>query len=84
MVVGSGPKVDPAPSDAVCLTRNRLTICIDPPPPPTGGFAPGHQLDLLTAQVKVPGQTTLDQIEIGLSGTGVEALQIFDSMRPNA
>jgi hypothetical protein len=82
MVLGSGPLVATAPADASCLSRNGLRICIDPPPPPRGGFAPGHELDLLTAQVRVPDQATVDQVEIGLTGTGVTPLQIFDSLEP--
>jgi hypothetical protein len=82
MVLDSGPLVPHAPADATCLRRNRLRICIDPPPPPVGGFAPGHEVNLLTAQVTVPQQATVDQIEIGLTGTGVTPLEIFDSMRP--
>jgi hypothetical protein len=74
--------VSAAPAGATCLTRNRLRICVDPPPPPSGGFATGHELNLLTAQIRVPGQADLDQIEIGLTGTGVTPLEIFDSMRP--
>jgi hypothetical protein len=47
-----------------------------------GGFAAGHEVNLLTAQVTVPNHVTVDQIEIGLTGTGVTPLEIFDSMRP--
>ncbi len=84
MVVGSGPVIQPAPSDANCITRNTLRICIDPPPPPIGGIVPGHELSLLTAQVSVPAQRTVDQIEIGLTGTGIQPLQIFDSINRSA
>jgi hypothetical protein len=83
-VLGSGPLVGTTPRDASCLTRNSLRICIDPPPSPVGGFVPGHQLNLLTAQIHVPGKVSTDQIEIGLVGTGLTALRIFDSMRPAA
>jgi hypothetical protein len=55
---------------------------VDPPPPPGGGLDPGHELNLLTAQLRVPGQTAIDQIEIGLTGTGITPLEIFDSMKP--
>jgi hypothetical protein len=82
MVVGSGPSVAHAPADATCLRHNDLRICIDPPPLPVGGFAAGHEVNLLTAQVTVPNHVTVDQIEIGLTGTGVTPLEIFDSMRP--
>lgn len=82
MVVGSGPKIPAVAAGARCFDRNGLRICIDPPPNPTGGYEPGHELNILTAQVSVPGQTNLDQIEIGLSGDGTQALNIFDSLRP--
>jgi hypothetical protein len=83
MVLGSGPQVQRAPADATCLTRHGLRICIDPPPPPNGGYSFGHELDLLTAQVKVPGQADIDQIEIGLTGNGMTPLEIFDSLKPH-
>ena len=82
MVLFAGPKVPAAPADAKCLTRNRLRICIDPPPPSTGGFSPGHELNLLTAQVTVPHQAIFDQVEIGLTGSGALPLDVFDSIRP--
>jgi hypothetical protein len=82
MVLDAGPLVSHAPADATCLRRNGLRICIDPAPPPVGGSAPGHEVNLLTAQVTVPNQVTVDQIEIGLTGIGVTPLEIFDSMRP--
>jgi hypothetical protein len=75
--------VTAAPADATCLSRHTLRICLDPPPPPVGGFSPGHELNLLTAQVRLPGQTAVDQIEIGLTGTGVTPLDIFDSLKPD-
>lgn len=81
VVVGSGPKIGAVPAGANCLERNRLRICIDPPPSP-GTNQPGHELSVLTAQVSVPGQANLDQIEIGLSGDGTTALNIFDSLQP--
>ena len=65
MVLGSGPRVERPPTNASCRTRHTLRICIDPPPAPVGGFSPGHQLNLLTAQVHVRGQDSTDQIEIG-------------------
>jgi hypothetical protein len=82
MVFGSGPQVPHAPRDAHCLQRNHLRICIDRPPPPVGGLAPGHELNLLTAQITVPKQVAIDQIEIGLTGNGLTPLQIFDSIQP--
>jgi hypothetical protein len=82
MVLDSGPLVTAAPADSTCLSRHTLRICLDPPPPPVGGFSSGHELNLLTAQVRVPGQTAVDQIEIGLTGTGVTPLDIFDSLGP--
>jgi hypothetical protein len=84
MVLFAGPKVSAAPADAKCLTRNRLRFCIDPPPPDTGGSSPGHELNLLTAQVAVPHQAAVDQVEIGLTGSGVLPLNVFDSIRPAA
>jgi hypothetical protein len=84
MVLFAGPKVPAAPANAKCLTRNRLRICIDPPPPSTGGFSPGHELNLLTAQVTVPHQAVVDQVEIGLTGSGALPLDLFDSIRPSA
>ena len=84
MVLGSGPQVGPAPADARCISRNGLRFCIDGAPPPTGGFSGGHELNLLTAQVTVPGQTAVDQIEIGLTGTGITPLEIFASIKPDA
>ena len=80
LIVGSGPAVTADPG-ARCIDRNGLHICIDAPPDPTGGYEPGHGLNILTAQVSIPGQATLDQIEIGLSGDGSTALAIFDSLR---
>lgn len=82
MVVGSGPEIRSIETGADCLKRNGLRICIDPPPNPSGGYEPGHGLNILTAQVSVPGQAHLDQIEIGLSGDGTQALKIFESLRP--
>jgi hypothetical protein len=79
MILGSGPHVLHAPANATCLRRSGLRICVDSPPE---GF--GHGLDMLTAQISVPKQTALDQIEIGLTGTGLTPLQIFDSMQPIA
>jgi hypothetical protein len=83
MVLGSGPQIQRAPGDATCLTREDLRICIDPPPPPNGGYSFGYELNLLTAQVKVPGQADIDQIEIGLTGNGMTPLEIFDSLKPD-
>ena len=82
MVLASGPLVSHAPADATCLKRNGLRICVDPPPSPTEGEESGIELNLLTAQISVPNQSAVDQIEIGLTGTGVTPLQIFDSMQP--
>jgi hypothetical protein len=82
MVLASGPLVTHAPAGATCLRRNGLRICVDPPPSPTGGEESGIELNLLTAQISVPKQSDVDQIEIGLTGNGVTPLQIFDSMRP--
>jgi hypothetical protein len=82
LVIGAGPKVGAAPPDATCLTRNTLRICVDPPPPVNGGVSGGQQLNLLTAQIAVPGQTTIVQVEIGLTGSGSTPLEIFDSLRP--
>jgi hypothetical protein len=82
MVLFAGPKVAAAPADAKCLTRNGLRICIDPPPPSSG--SPGHELNLLTAQVTVPHQAIVDQVEIGLTGSGALPLDLFDSIRPAA
>jgi len=84
MVLFAGPEVPAAPADAKCLAHNHLRICIDPPPPSTGGFSPGHELNLLTAQVRVPHRATPDQVEIGLTGSGVLPLDVFDSIRPAA
>jgi hypothetical protein len=82
MVVSAGPRVGAAPPDATCLTRNTLRICVDPPPSVNGGFVNGQELNLLTAQIAVPGQATTAQIEIGLTGSGLAPLEIFDSVRP--
>jgi hypothetical protein len=82
MVLASGTLVTHAPAGATCLRRNGLRICVDPPPSPTGGEESGIELNLLTAQISVPKQSDVDQIEIGLTGNGVTPLQIFDSMRP--
>jgi hypothetical protein len=84
MVLFAGPKVPAAPAGVKCLTRNRLRICIDPPPPSAGGFSPGRELDLLTARVTVPHQTTVDPVEIGLRGPGILPLDVFGSIRPAA
>ena len=82
LVVGSGPQIQSVESGATCVERNALRICIDPFPTPSDGGAPGHGVSILTAQISVPGQTTLDQIEIGLNGDGTSALNISDSLRP--
>jgi hypothetical protein len=82
MVLASGPLVTHAPADATCLRRSGLRICVDPPPSPTGGEESGIELNLFTAQISVPKQSAVDQIEIGLTGTGVTPLKIFDSMQP--
>lgn len=84
MELASGPNVSAVQAGARCLTRQGLRFCIDPPPPAHGGFVPGHELDLLTAELTVPNRITRDQVEIGLASTGVTALQILDSMKPIA
>jgi hypothetical protein len=84
MVIFAGPLVKGPPVDATCFTRDGLRICVDPPPPPTGGEIPGRELNLLTAQVTVPGQRVVDQVELGLTGTGMTPLQVFDSLTPAA
>ena len=82
MVLGSGPQVESVvPPRATCTSRHRLRICIDPPPTPDDGSSPGHQLNLLTAQVSVPRRASRDQLELGLSGSGVTQMRIFDSLR---
>jgi hypothetical protein len=85
MVIGAGPQVTAysAVPGKRCVQRNSLRICIDPPPL-GGGFTPGRQLGLLTAEVFLPGQTRPDQVEIGLSGSGLTPLRIFDSLRASA
>jgi hypothetical protein len=83
MVLGAGPQVPKPPAGAKCQERNGLRICIDPPPSPDGGFLPGDELKLLTAQIVVPKQRDIVQIEIGLTGSGMTPLQIFDSLRPS-
>jgi hypothetical protein len=83
MVVGAGP--DAATNQVPgrrCVQRNALRICIDPPPL-SGGFEPGRQLGLLTAEVYLPGLGRPDQVEIGLDGSGLIPLRIFDSLRPS-
>jgi hypothetical protein len=83
MEVGSGPLVPIPPSDATCLNRNGLRFCIDPfPSSIDDGDVPGHEVNLLTAQVRAPGQADWDQIEIGLTGNGTTPLRIFDSITP--
>jgi hypothetical protein len=84
MLLGSGPLIGDAPSDASCVNRNGVHICIDSPPPTDGGYSFGQELNLLTAQVTIPGQSAVDQIEIGLTGTGIEPLEIVDSMKPDS
>lgn len=84
MFLGSGPLIDPTPTNAKCISRSGLHICIDGAPSPSGGFTPGQELNVLIAQVTLPGQTTVDQIEIGLTGRGITPLEIFDSMKPDA
>jgi hypothetical protein len=73
LIVASGRLLPPAPKDAACRQQGGLRICVDPA---------AYALGLLTAQVGLPGQAHPDQIELGLSGTGLQALEIFDSIRP--
>lgn len=81
MVVDAGPKIEPTPANAHCQRRAALRICIDPPPTGSGDTV-GHELSLLTAQITAPGWTHPDQIEIGLTGTGLTPARIFDSIQP--
>ncbi len=83
VVLGAGPQVSGTGSPTgSCLSRVGLRICLEPPPF-GGGFEAGRQLDLLTALVYLPGRTVPDQVEIGLFGSGLVPLQIFDSLRPS-
>lgn len=82
MVVGAGPKITGVhPSGSTCLTSNRLRICINPPPL-HGGYRTDSGLQILTARVYLPSQQRPDWIEIGLSGSGQTAAQIFESLKP--
>lgn len=80
MVLSVGPSVRAVPTGADCITRKSLRICIDPTPPSGGGRIPGRAVNLLTAQITVPGQTAKAEIEIGLTGSGLMAKEIFDSL----
>jgi hypothetical protein len=84
MVVGAGPQVTgtDVTSDR-CVQRDDLRICIEPAPL-TGGLTAGRQLGLLTAEVFLAGQNRPDQVEIGLAGSGLTPLRIFDSLRPSS
>jgi hypothetical protein len=82
MVVGAGPEItDQHLAGERCRTRNSLKVCIDPPPL-HGGYPQGRGLQILTALVYLPHQHRPDQIEIGLSGSGLIPAQIFDSLTP--
>lgn len=65
MVLDAGPLVSHAPENATCLRRNGLRICIDPPPPLVGGSEPGHEVNLLTAQITVPIKQLLIRSRLG-------------------
>lgn len=82
MVLSVGPLIGTAPADATCLTRKTLHICVDPTPKQGDGLAAGREINLLTAQITVPGQTATAEIEIGLTGSGLMPKQIFDSLTP--
>lgn len=83
MVVGAGPQVSAGDVQSEqCVHRNGLRICIEPPPAVGDGQQPGRQLDLLTATVFLPGRSRPDQVEIGLVGSGLTPLRIFDSLEP--
>lgn len=85
MVVGSGPVIgDSTPADVTCMSRNSLRICVERQTPMAGVVEVGLKLNLFTAQIAVPGQSALDQIEIGLTGTGITPLEIFDSLRADS
>jgi hypothetical protein len=82
MVIGAGPQLHSARMpDRTCRTQNQLRICVDPTPP-RSGLVVGVQLNLLTALVYLPHHQRPDQIEIGLAGSGLTPLRIYDSLHP--
>jgi hypothetical protein len=82
LVMTSGRLVTNAPKGSVCHQRSAVRICVDPSLYSTEGHESGYDLGILTAQISLPGQAHPDQIELGLNGTGLQALQIFDSIEP--
>lgn len=67
---------------ATCLSHNGLRVCVEPYRL-EGGYLSTNYPGLLTVDVYLPGRTRPDLVEIGLNGTGMMPLQIFDSLQPS-
>ncbi len=65
-----------------CRSLNGLRVCVQPYRL-AGGYSATNYPGLLTADVYLPGRTRPDLVEIGLSGTGMTPLRIFDSLQPS-
>lgn len=84
MLVFAGPKVSATRAQlhgATCPSHNGLRVCVRPYQF-EGGYSATNYPGLLTTEVYLPGRTRPDLVEIGLSGTGLTPLRIFDSLRP--
>lgn len=82
MVVGAGPKLTASSTQGDrCVRRDRLRICVEPVVL-NGSYSSELHLGLLTAEVFLPGTIRPDLVEIGLAGSGITPLRIFDSLRP--
>jgi hypothetical protein len=85
MKVFAGPKVPAVRAQlhgTECRSLNGLRVCVQPCRI-GGGYSATNYPGLLTADVYIPGRTRPDLVEIGLSGTGMTPLRIFDSLQPS-
>jgi hypothetical protein len=81
MVLGAGPMVEPLQAPNACRQRAGLRICIFRQPTVDRGNTK-RALSLLTARISASGWPHPYRLEIGLTGSGLTPLRIFDSIRP--